>query len=290
MSYTAAVDSLKKKDFLPLIKLALKEDHYKNDITTNALCDAKQKSSAKIISYDQGVLAGIEIAQEVFRYVDSSIQCKILKEDKTLLKKSVSVLELSGPTKSILIAERTALNFLSFMSGIATQTRQIVQELKKYKVQLVDTRKTLPGYRMLSKYSTQAGGAVNHRLHLADMGLIKDNHIMASAGISEAIQLFRKKNPQAKLEVEIDHIKQLEEVLPFKPDFILLDNMSQAELQKVSEKIVCFNQQNNCRIFIEASGGFTISSLHRLKNTKVDFVSMGSITANIQSFNFSLEF
>ena len=288
-AYIQAVDTLKKEDYQELIEIAIKEDCIENDVSTRAIFPESKNIRAILVSKDNGVLCGTRVFSDVFLRIDHLLNPEFYFTDGSTLRPGDTVAEIHGNVQNILRAERIALNFISFMSGIATRSSQAVEILKPFGIVPLDTRKTIPGYRILSKYAVYTGGAMNHRVNLQEMGLIKDNHIAAAGSVKNAIQMFRKACPEIKCEVEVENIDQLNEALAEKPDMILLDNMSADLLKKCAAIINTFNTANRTQITSEASGGFNIKNIHLLADTGVDYASMGSLTNNIQPFDFSLE-
>ena len=287
--YTTPITSLKKEDYVDLLKLAIIEDEVYNDITSQSIFNQEHKSKATIISREKAILCGITMAKDIFLEIDNTLQITLYKQDGDTIEPNEPIVDIKGKTGSILASERIALNFVSFLSGISTITHQIVKKLEPYNIKLLDTRKTLPGYRKLSKYAVYIGGGNNHRISLGDMGLIKDNHIAASGSIQNAIQKFKNKYPNVKYQIEIDTFKQLTEAIELQPQYILLDNMNTEQLTKCASYIQQYNKINNCNIFIEASGGFTADNIDILHNTGVQFVSMSKITMDSKNIDLSLE-
>ncbi len=287
--YPPPVKKIKPPDYLHLIKAAIAEDHIKKDASTYAIFTRPQKCKAYILAKDNGILCGQQVAQTVFKTVDKKIKIALNKKDGARLKPGIKVMQIEGNIQSVLTAERIALNFLSFLSGISTRAHRISSKLKPMGVKLLDTRKTLPGYRVLSKYAVHTGGGYNHRLHLAQLGMIKDNHITQAGSIENAIRLFRKKYPRQKVEVEVETFSQLKKVITSQPEIILLDNMTGSQLKKCAAFIKEYNRKNKTTITSEASGGFTEQNLQKLQGTGVDYVSMGSLTNTVKPFDFSLE-
>ncbi len=286
--YTLPINKLIRSDYAELVKKALEEDHYENDVTSKAIFSGSIRSNAKMISRGSGMLAGICISEYVFTSVDKNIHLEVIKKDGDMIKPNEIIMKVSGPTRSIFAAERTSLNFLSMLSGIATHSYQLSTRLNSWGIKLLDTRKTIPGFRRLSKYAVYLGGGMNHRIHLADMGLIKDNHIAVAGNIQEAIYIFRKKYPNLKCEVEVTNLKQLKEALKGAPEYILLDNMNPSMIKKAVSMIKKHNAENGSNILAEASGGYTLSNIQVLQNTGVDHVSIGSLGMQIKSLDLSL--
>lgn len=286
--YPAAIDSLKKEDYMPLVKMGYAEDKFVDDASTFAIFTKKEKAHAKIIAKEAGIISGIDVAKACFKFVDRNLKLTTRVRDGHVVKNQKIVLNIEGNIQSILRAERVALNFLGMLSGISSKTNRLAKKLKPYGITLLDTRKTIPGFRILSKYAVTIGGGRNHRLSLSDMGMIKENHIAQAGGTKNALNAFRKKYPGRKIEIEIVSLAQLKKTLPFQPDLVLLDNMTANQLRACSTFIKEFNKKHKTHITSEASGGFNESNLHRLKNTGVDFVSMGALTHTIKPLDFSL--
>lgn len=287
--YAFKKNTLKETDYIDLIKRAFAEDKVENDVTTLSIFDKPMEKQCSLISRASGILAGLEVARKAFCFIDPSLKLHSQQRDGIFFTQGETLLTVTGNIQSILRAERIALNFLSMLSSIATETKEFVSEAKKYNVQVLDTRKTLPGYRALSKYAVAMGGGLNHREDLECMGMLKDNHIAACGSITNAIKKFKERNPLTPVEIEIDSINQLHEALEARPQVILLDNMSNQELTTCARQIQEFNQKNETRILSEASGGFTLSNLHRLKDTGVDFVSIGALTSHIVPLDIGLD-
>jgi len=283
------VRSLKKEDYSGLIRTALSEDQTSNDITTHAFFSKAKNEMAILLAKEKGILCGKNIFTDVFLALDKKTKVKFKNSDGDLIEAGEIVATITGNIKNILKAERTALNFLSMLSGIATKSFKAAQILKPYGISVLDTRKTIPGYRKLSKYAVYTGGAVNHRLDLAKMGLIKDNHISAAGGINNAITTFRKRSPGFRCEIEVETESQLTEALKEFPDVIMLDNMDKNKLKRCSAKIRKFNLEHGVHILCEASGGYNLNNIISLANTGIDFVSMGCLTNDINPLDFSME-
>ncbi len=268
-----------------LIKLAFEEDlGRRGDITTVAL-GTPDKVNAAIIAKQHGVVCGLYLLKMVFRHIDPSI-CLILKaSDGDVVQPKQTLVELSGSSEKILIAERTALNFLGRLSGIATLTHKFVEAVGELPTTLLDTRKTTPGWRLLEKYAVTCGGGANHRIGSFDMFLIKENHIMAAGGIAQAVRHCRdymaREKFQAEIEVETQHLEHVKEALALKVDRIMLDNMSLDQLKE------CVQFVAN-RVPLEASGNVSLATVRRIAETGVDYMSIGSLTHSAVSFDVSL--
>ncbi|AYD40759.1 carboxylating nicotinate-nucleotide diphosphorylase [Clostridium fermenticellae] len=267
-----------------LIKNALMEDINYGDITTDTLFSGNEISKGRLIAKESGVIAGINVAKSVFETLDKSIEFKVLINDGLNIQKGNIIAELEGPSKSILKAERVALNILQRMSGIATKTSKIVNLVKDYDIKIVDTRKTLPGFRMLDKYSVTVGGGYNHRLNLSDFVMIKDNHIQAVGSITEAVKRINDKvSFTTKVEVEVENLDQLREAMKTKVDVIMLDNMD-IETMKEAVKLA------HGKFILEASGNITEENIRNIAATGVDIISLGALTHSVNALDISLKF
>lgn len=271
-----------------IINLALDEDLGHGDVTTEALIPHDLKGKASVLIKEPGVLAGIEIAGQVFRRVDSSLEIETLIKDGTRVQPGDVVATVSGGVASILKAERIAINFLQRLSGIATQTAEYVAKTDGFTVDITDTRKTTPGLRFLEKYAVLKGGGKNHRLHLGDGILVKDNHLAAlrAMGMSlKDIVLKAKTNapPGMLIEIEVTSAEEATEVASADADIILLDNMSPGEMRRVLNALPD-------RVMTEASGGITLTNVHDAAASGVNRISVGALTHSSQALNISLEF
>ena len=279
---------LTKKDWTEIetiIEIALKEDIGAGDITTEAVFNAPKMSKSIIIAKDNGILAGIDIAEYIFLKIDSEINFKKLTEDGKTIAFGTRIAEISGDVKAILKAERTALNFLGRMTGIATSTAKLVQKIKGTKAKILDTRKTIPGLRILDKYSVSAGGGYNHRKGLFDMYMIKDNHIKAAGGINRAVKRVNKHRKEMsekyRMEVEAETIEQVKTALSAGVDRIMLDNMSIKTIKKAVEIA-------KGTVEIEVSGNVNSYNISEIAACGVDLISIGALTHSVQNIDFSL--
>src|SRR5665647_874106 len=255
-----------------LIKRSLEEDIGYGDITTLSVVPAEQISEGLFIAKTAGVIAGLEVARAVFRQLDPEIIFNGLIKDGDAVQSGETIAKVRGRSRALLTGERTALNFLQRLSGIASQTRQWVEIIKDSQASLLDTRKTTPGLRVLEKYAVAVGGARNHRFGLYDGVMIKDNHIIAAGGIQRAVAMARARVPHTlKIEVEVENLDQLQVALTAKADIIMLDNMDPATM-KAAVAIV------KGRALLEASGGIKAANLLEVAQTGVDFISMGALT------------
>jgi nicotinate-nucleotide pyrophosphorylase (carboxylating) len=267
-----------------LIRLALSEDIGKGDLTSEALVGNDLSGKAVIVSKQEGILAGLEAAKLVFQVVDPKIIFRSLKQDGESIKKGDKIALILGRVKSILSAERTALNFLQRLSGIATLTAKYVEQIKGTKAKILDTRKTTPGLRILEKYAVKAGGGENHRMGLFDMILIKENHVKAAGGVSNAIKKARSKYRKKRIEVEVRNLNEVREAIQSVPDWIMLDNMKIQEIKKAVRVI----RSAGPEIKIEASGGINLRNVHRIALAGVDFISVGALTHSAPALDLSL--
>jgi nicotinate-nucleotide pyrophosphorylase (carboxylating) len=272
-----------------LLQRALEEDGAFADITTLSTVPAEQWSVATIVTRQAGVIAGLTLASETFRLLDEHIVSTPMVEDGIAVQAGDKLLRLEGPARAILSAERTALNFLGRLSGIATLTASCVQALEGTKTRLLDTRKTTPGLRSLEKMAVNLGGGQNHRFGLSDGVLIKDNHIKAAGGVARAVTAARKQAPHLlKIEVECETLAEVEEALMAGADVLLLDNMS-IETMRTAVSLI---RKRDPRVLIEASGniGTNPERLRAVADTGVDFISLGALTHSALNFDVSLEF
>jgi nicotinate-nucleotide pyrophosphorylase (carboxylating) len=265
-----------------LIENALKEDIGTGDITTDALVPDALVSTATMVAKADGIVAGIEVAEAVFRYLSSEIAWKPFVQDGDKIKKGDLLVEMSGPFRALLSGERLALNFLQRMSGIATATGLFVEEVAVYGTKILDTRKTAPGLRILDKYAVKAGGGENHRIGLYDMVLIKDNHIKVAGGITKAVEQIRERVQSGiKIEVETTSVAEVMEALDAKADIIMLDNMSNEEMKACVELI-------SHRAKVEASGNMNLERVKAVAATGVDYISIGALTHSVTALDISM--
>ncbi len=263
-----------------IIQQALAEDIGPGDVTTDAIVSIEKQARAEWISKDAGVISGMDIARDVFQFMDPQLQWESYLKDGDQVSNGDKIATFKGSCRAILTAERTALNFSQRMSGIATQTRKAVDLLKGYKARIVDTRKTLPGLRLLDKYAVLSGGGKNHRMGLFDMAMIKDNHIVAAGSIKRAVQMIRERNPDIKIEVETTTLDQVEEALQAGVDIVMLDNMD-LDTMKSAVKLT------GGKALTEASGNITLENIQKIAETEVDYISSGALTHSVQAFDIS---
>ncbi len=268
-----------------LVKTALEEDlGMVGDITSQLTIPSDMTASVMISSREQGVLAGMQFAKAAFSVVDETLLFEPMKHDSDVLQAGDILAKVSGNGRSLLTAERVALNFLGHMSGIASQTALFVKETEGTKARIADTRKTTPGLRMVEKYAVKAGGGVNHRFGLGDAVLIKDNHIAIAGGIDAALTtVIENAGHMRKIEVEVDTLEQLEEVLHYKVDAVLLDNMPPEILVKAVAMI-------KGRVLAEASGGVNMTTVRAIAQSGVDLISIGALTHSSSTLDIGLDF
>ena len=265
-----------------LIKTALLEDINYCDVTTDYLIPAEQMGKGKLVAKAEGILCGVEVAARVFELIDSDIKIEILIKDGESVKYGDEIMRLEGRTASLLKGERTALNLIQHMSGIATAANQATKLVEGTNASIADTRKTLPGMRPLQKYAVMTGGAKNHRYNLSDAAMLKDNHIDAAGGITAAVTALRKKiGHMTKIEVETRNLDELKEALAVGADIIMLDNMS-PELMKEAVAMT------DGRAVLEASGGITNETLRAVAESGVDIISIGALTHSVKAFDISM--
>ncbi|MEA1972044.1 MAG: carboxylating nicotinate-nucleotide diphosphorylase [Candidatus Cloacimonadota bacterium] len=265
-----------------IVEDALIEDLQSGDITSEFL-DIDKTVTAELIAKEDGILAGIDVAFLAFKAVDPLLKIDIIISDGEKVKIGDVLAEIEGSSKSILKAERVALNFMQRMSGIASKTRKYVDSIKPYKARLLDTRKTTPLLRELEKYAVRMGGGFNHRFGLFDMIMLKENHIRAAGSITKAVQNINKRNTTYKIEVEVTNLEEFKEAVETKIDRIMLDNMSIQDMHSA----VTLNKHH---IELEASGNVTQESINEIASTGVDFISSGALTHSYRSLDITLLF
>lgn len=266
-----------------LILSALREDISHEDITTNAVIKEYSRGRVSLICKQEGVIAGLHVFERVFMLLDAGIKINLNFKDGDFVKNSDIAAEVEGDIRTILSCERTALNFIQRMSGIATHTRKIADMLEGSGIRLLDTRKTTPNNRIFEKYAVRVGGGNNHRFNLSDGIMLKDNHIAAAGGVRQAIALARKYAPFVhKIEVETEDLGMVRDALEAKADIIMLDNMSVADMKKAVKMI-------NGRALTECSGNVTAEKIAAIKEAGVDYISCGALTYNSSILDMSLK-
>lgn len=265
------------------IRLALKEDITSEDISTNVIYKNDRLAEISLYSKEDGILAGLNVFKRVFELLDNSVEFTEYKKDGDKLLNKDLILKIRADIKTILSAERTALNYLQRMSGIATYTQKMMEALDDKNIKLLDTRKTTPNMRIFEKYAVRVGGGYNHRYNLSDAIMLKDNHINAAGSITEAIKLAREYSPFIKkIEIEVEDLRGVEEAVKAGVDIIMLDNMD-IETTKKAIKII------NKKAIIECSGNIDITNINRFKGLEIDYVSSGAITHSAKILDLSLK-
>lgn len=273
-----------RKDIDSIIETALREDMPQGDITSESIIPLNSISRAIILAKEEGILAGIYVVERVFKTIDTSVLFERYFKDGQRIKKGDKIAALKGPSISILKGERTALNFIQRLSGIATATQKYVKAVQGTRTKVLDTRKTTPGLRILEKYAVKMGGGTNHRLNLSEMVLIKDNHLKIVGSISEAVKSARRRiKPGIKIEVETSNLDEVKEAFQGGADMIMLDNMS---LRKMKEVV----QWVKGRVILEVSGNINLRRAKQIAALGVDFISVGSLTHSNKSLDISMEF
>jgi len=267
-----------------IIKAAIKEDMPQGDITSENIIPLDSDSEAVLIAQEKGILAGIDVAERVFKIIDPSVSFEKLFKDGQVVERGDKLAEVLGNSISLLKGERIALNFLQRMSGIASFTRKFVKVLEGSKTKVLDTRKTTPGLRILEKYAVKVGGGENHRFSLSDMVLIKDNHLRLVGSILKAVKLAKEKvKPGTKIEVETNNFDEVKEAVQSGADMIMLDNMSLEVMGEVVRWV-------KGRVPLEASGNIDLIKAKEIASIGIDYVSVGSLTHSFKSLNINMEF
>ena len=276
---------LNQKEIERVILTTLKEDIGAGDITTNLIIEKKQQAKAFFLAKENGIIAGLNIAKMVFQKLDETIKWKSFVKDGEFVSAGTHIAEVKGSLRALLTGERTALNILQRMSGIATTTNSFVKIVNGTNAKILDTRKTVPGLRMLDKYAVKIGGGTNHRIGLFDMVLIKDNHIKAAGSITKAVAKIRKgvtKKIKIEVEVETSNLDEVREALKNKVEIIMLDNMT-VSMMKEAVKIIVGKAK------VEASGNVNIKTLHKIAETGVDYISVGALTHSVKALDISMK-
>ncbi len=270
-----------------LIELALEEDEIGFDATSQAFFGADSRASARLIARQELVMCGAPVAKAVFRRVDETVRFEAVADEKTLVREGEIIATVEGASGSLLRGERTALNFLQRMCGVATLTREFVEALGDDQTRVADTRKTLPGWRLLDKYAVRCGGGYNHRYNLSAGVMIKENHIAAAGGIAEAIEVVRRHAPHTlRVEVEVETLKEVEEALEGGAEIILLDNMNN-QMMKEAVQIIRDHRRGK-EVVIEGSGNMDKERLRGLSEVGLDVVSVGALTHSVSAADISM--
>lgn len=270
---------------IELIRLALAEDLGSGDITAEALAIKGRTGRGVVIAREAGVISGIVHFKNVFRILAGSFSFKVLKNDGWSVEPGQEIIQIKGPVDLLLSGERTAMNIIGHLSGVATLTRAFVDAAGAFPAKIFDTRKTTPGMRAWEKTAVRHGGGANHRMGLYDMYLVKENHIAAAGGLEAAVRLAieHRRRTKIKLEVEVRNLSELKEVLPFKPDYILLDNFTVSGLRKA----VRLAKSINPRVILEASGRIGLKTVEKIAATGIDRISIGKLTHSAPALDLS---
>lgn len=280
------MDPLRKENVLPLIRMGLEEDFRDGpDVTATSTLDPDQTMTAHFTARQHGTVAGLQIIEWTMHELNPDIEVTFTAADGDRVEPGTRLATVKGNAIDIVGAERTALNLLTYASGIATRTRQWADAIADTKAQVRDTRKTLPGYRALAKYAVRAGGGVNHRMSLSDAALIKDNHIAAAGGAAVAYRRVRDRFPAVPVETEVDTFEQLEEMLQLKPDLIMVDNFSPEGVRGAVEKRDALSPETK----LEASGGLTLENAGEYAETGVDYIAVGELTHSVRVLDIGLD-
>ncbi|GAB1401169.1 carboxylating nicotinate-nucleotide diphosphorylase [Elusimicrobiota bacterium] len=271
-----------------IISLALEEDSVHNDITSKNIISKNMRANAVLIAKCPGIVCGIDVFKKVFLKLNKSFTFDVLKEDGLKVKKGDIILTMEGPAYHLLCGERTALNFIQKLSGIATTTNQFANIVKNTTTHIYDTRKTIPGFRHLSKYAVRCGGGKNHRMCLEDMVLIKDNHLKLIDVLTKKVQEIRKKHKGILIQVECENKKHVQDALNAKVDLIMLDNMKKEQLVKMI-KFIRKNSTEKYKPQIEISGGVNLKTIKEFAKLGIDRISIGMLTHSAPSLDISLK-
>jgi len=269
-----------------IVEIALDEDIGSGDITTNRTIPSRLECTAVFVVKDDGVIAGMPVVEMILKTFDKRLKVTRLTEEGSMVANGQGIMEVSGSAQSILTTERLSLNFMSHLSGIATLTKKFVDKARPYNVTILDTRKTMPGLRVLEKYAVKVGGGENHRIGLFDQVLIKDNHIAVLRGlgpdyIHKAVELARK-DEKERIEIEVENMEEAENAVDAGTDMLLLDNMKVQDMREIVDRY-------KGRVILEASGGVNLNTIEGIAKTGVDYISIGFLTHSAPSLDISLD-
>ena len=291
MSNTAHVPALPDVILEPIVRLALLEDlSPAGDLTSDSAIDADAHLAAEFRAREAGVIAGMDAARLALRLLDADVTLQIERGDGATVAPNDCVATIGGAARSILMAERTMLNFMGHLSGIATLTRRYVEAVSGTRARITCTRKTTPGWRKLEKYAVRCGGGQNHRMSLSDAALVKDNHIAAAGGVAAAFQAVRQHAPDITVEIEVDTLDQLREALGAGADLVLLDNMEPSVLREAVSIAQEHTARTGKKVLLEASGGLTLATAGAVGATGVDFISVGGLTHSSPILDIGLDY
>lgn len=274
-------------DITETVRIALAEDIGDGDRNA-AIIDENAQASAQVVAKEPGVLAGVAWFSEVFAQLDSQVKISWHVQDGEAMRAGQALCDLSGPTRALLTGERTALNFLQLLSGVATSTKRYVERVKGTRASILDTRKTLPGLRSAQKYAVLCGGGKNHRFGLFDAILIKENHIAAAGSITAAVNLARTQNPDLPIQVEVENLTELEEALEVDVESVLLDNFESHILSRAVNMARREKRRNRELVQVEASGDITLTNVRDVADNEVDRISIGGLTKHVTAIDLSL--
>lgn len=273
------------EDALTMIRIALAEDVRTGDVTSLWTIPDNQRETARLIAKEEGVLAGLPVIEMVFKELRADVNVTLFKKDGDTVQKGDLIAELEGPTRDLLTGERTLLNFIQQLSGVATVAHRFQEALKPGKTKVLDTRKTIPGFRTLQKYAVRVGGGSNHRMGLFDMVLVKDNHIAACGGVLDALAVVKKNNVQnLMVEMEVENLEDLQKLLHQGVDVIMLDNMSNAMMAEALKMI----RESGEKILVEGSGNMTLERAKEIATLGLDYISVGALTHSVKALDISM--
>lgn len=273
------------EDALTMIRIALAEDVRTGDVTSLWTIPDNQRETARLIAKEEGVLAGLPVIEMVFKELRADVNVTLFKKDGDTVQKGDLIAELEGPTRDLLTGERTLLNFIQQLSGVATVAHRFQEALKPGKTKVLDTRKTIPGFRTLQKYAVRVGGGSNHRMGLFDMVLVKDNHIAACGGVLEALAVVKKNNVQnLMVEMEVENLEDLQKLLHQGVNVIMLDNMSNAMMAEALKMI----RESGEKILVEGSGNMTLERAKEIATLGLDYISVGALTHSVKALDISM--
>jgi nicotinate-nucleotide pyrophosphorylase (carboxylating) len=286
MILDGTTEKFPEDDALVLIRLALAEDVRTGDVTSEWTIPAFQIQTAKLIAKEAGVVAGLPVIALVFKELKADVKITLFKKDGDVVVKGDLIAELTGATQSLLTGERTLLNFIQQLSGVASIANQFATVLQSGKTKVLDTRKTIPGFRTLQKYAVRVGGGSNHRMGLFDMVLVKDNHIAACGGVLNALDVVRSHNKTGlRVEIEVENLADLQRLLNKGVDVIMLDNMDNVTMQKAVQMV---RESGDTHVKLEASGNMNLERAAEIADFGIDFISVGALTHSVKALDISM--
>ncbi|HTY45449.1 MAG TPA: carboxylating nicotinate-nucleotide diphosphorylase [Patescibacteria group bacterium] len=280
----------KPPEFKAAVSAALKEDIGRGDITTNTYIPRDKKAKAVLLAKEDCVVCGLQAARLAFQLLDKNARFRPLVKDGQKVRRGKVIARIEARARAILTAERVALNFISLLSGVATKTRVYVDKIKPYPAKIIDTRKTIPGLRLLQKYAVRMGGGCNHRFRLDELVMLKDNHLLLTERFSPRERFWGGRSVLVPWEIEVESVAQFRKALALRPDILMLDNMSINDMrQAVRIRNRLFPKASAGRPKLEASGGITLANVKKVASTGVDMISIGALTHSVDSVDISLE-